>query len=265
WLPAPVEEVRPADHRPSIAETPPSITETIPPDEQVAPSPPNSQQAVANESIAFASTEAQAPGPLRPHLSWTAWLMLVWAMAVVAQFAMLLGHLARLRYLLKHASPAGSALESLVRDCAARVKLTRIPRVLTVDKDCSPFVSGIWRTVIVLPRCMEALLADGLLEPVIVHELAHVTRLDLLWNWIPQLARIFYFFNPVVYWVAFRVRLEGELACDGWAMAATGKAAGDYADLLVRVVSQLSEPAILRSGSAASAGFDGQGNVNRNE
>jgi beta-lactamase regulating signal transducer with metallopeptidase domain len=191
--------------------------------------------------------------------------MLAWAVVVIGQFALLLWHLARLRHVLKHASPAGAALESLIRDCAERVKLARPPHALSVDTECSPFVCGVWRPVIVLPKSLEQLLSDGMLAPVIVHELAHVKRWDLLWNWIPQIARMLYFFNPVVHWVAFRIRLEGELACDGWAMAATGKAPDDYADLLVRIVGRLSEPAMLRSGSAASAGLDGQGNVNRNE
>jgi hypothetical protein len=44
-------------------------------------------------------------------------------------------------------------------------------------------------------------------------------------------------------------------------MTTTGKAPDDYADLLVQVVGRLSEPAILRSGSAASAGLDGGGDV----
>ena len=222
-----------------------------------APRPVATDSVVPNSS--FEPVFAAEP------LSWTAWLILLWAMVVVGQLVLVVWQVTRLRRLLTHASPAGAVLESLVRDCAARVKLARTPRVLTVDKECSPFVCGIWRPVIVLPKSLEQLSSDGVLAPVIVHELAHVKRLDLLWNWIPQVARMFYFFNPIVHWVAFRVRLEGELACDSWAMATTGKAPDDYADLLVHIVGRLSEPAMLRSGSAASAGFDGQGNVNRNE
>src|SRR5262249_53515634 len=102
-------------------------------------------------------------------------------------------------------------------------------------------------------------------EPVIVHELAHIKRHDLLWGWIPQIARMLYFFHPVAHWVAFRVRLEAELACDGWAMSTTGQGAGAYADLLVRVVSRLSEPAMLRTGSAASAALDGKTSLRAKE
>jgi hypothetical protein len=40
-------------------------------------------------------------------------------------------------------------------------------------------------------------------------------------------------------------------------MAASGRTVRAYADLLVQVVSRLSEPAMIRTGSVASAGLDG--------
>jgi beta-lactamase regulating signal transducer with metallopeptidase domain len=100
-------------------------------------------------------------------------------------------------------------------------------------------------------------LSEGELAPILAHELAHVKRRDLLWCWTVQIARCLYFFHPVAHWVAFQTRLESELACDAQAMALTSQPASGYAELLVRVVSHLSQPTILRSGSTASAGLDG--------
>jgi beta-lactamase regulating signal transducer with metallopeptidase domain len=202
----------------------------------------------------YAST-APRPGP---DLSWQAWLMLIWAGMVGVQIVMLAVQRARLARLLSEAGVGGPAIESLVAECAAKLRMSRVPRVVVTGVECSPFVCGLWRPTIVLPRSLEAALTLEQIAPVVVHELAHVRRLDLVFGWIPQLTRMVYFFHPIAYWVAFRVRLEGELACDGWAMAETGHGAGAYADLLVRVVSRLSEPAMLRTGSAASAGLDGQ-------
>jgi beta-lactamase regulating signal transducer with metallopeptidase domain len=36
---------------------------------------------------------------------------------------------------------------------------------------------------------------------VILHELAHVKRRDLLWGWTAEVARTVYFFHPLVWWV----------------------------------------------------------------
>ena len=49
-----------------------------------------------------------------------------------------------------------------------------------------------------------------------------------------------YFFHPVVYWVAFCLHLERELACDQVAMAASQHGAADYVDTLVKVASHAS-------------------------
>jgi beta-lactamase regulating signal transducer with metallopeptidase domain len=221
----------------------------------VAPSPPAAETGTPSLPIAPGGPMAV---PSTSALSWRAWLMFAWAVIVVAQLVVLLGQRARLVRLLRQASPASAALDTLVAQCATRLRLGRVPRVLVTEVECSPFVCGLSRTVMVLPRSLESLLPQNEIEPVLIHELAHVKRYDLFFGWIPQLARMFYFFHPIAHLVAFRTRLEAELACDGWAMAESGHGAGAYADLLVRVVSRLSEPAMLRSGSTASAGLDGQ-------
>jgi beta-lactamase regulating signal transducer with metallopeptidase domain len=122
---------------------------------------------------------------------------------------------------------------------------------VTTDLDCSPFVCGLVRSTLVLPRELAAGLSTAELEQVVAHELAHVKRRDLLWSWIPQIARVLYFFHPAAHLASYRIRLERELACDQMAMNATGRTAGEYADTLVRVVSSASRPNILRTSAAA--------------
>lgn len=214
---------------------------------EASPTPMN-----ADESVA-----ALAPATVTRRLSWPAWLMIGWGAVVFGQWGAVLWQRWRLGRLLGGAVEAGPELQALVERAATRLALRRAPRVRVTEVDCSPFVCGLFRPTVVLPRSVQAAIPAEQLEPVVLHELAHVKRLDLLWNWIPQIARMLFFFHPVAHWVAYRIRLEAELACDGWAMRASGRSPGDYADLLIRVVSRLSEPAMIRSGSAASAGLDG--------
>jgi beta-lactamase regulating signal transducer with metallopeptidase domain len=95
---------------------------------------------------------------------------------------------------------------------------------------------------------------------VLLHELAHVKRRDLLWGWLPEIARLLYWFHPVIHWVYYRLRLERELACDQLAMALSGQSAAGYAETLVRVVSHASQPALFQT-AAASARLDGGANT----
>jgi bla regulator protein blaR1 len=205
WLPAVAEVQRETTHvSPAYRSTPST-------EEVAEPSP---AAALVKPSGLPPPIQVEPPAPAAAALSWLGWLMIGWGLAVAFQLSVLLRQRLRLAQLLGEARPAGEAIAALSRDCAQRVKLARAPRVLVVERDCSPFVCGVWRPAIVLPRSLAEGVPAESLAPVLVHELAHLKRLDLVWNWIPQLARMFYFFDPLVHWIAFRIRLESELACD---------------------------------------------------
>jgi len=197
--------------------------------------------------------------PLWEQLSaigWQAWLLLIWSVVVLWQIVRLLGQRLRLSRLLKRGVPAEGGLAWLVADLAGEIGLRHAPAAVSVDGDCPLFVCGLWRSRLVLPSRLMASLGPVERRQVILHELAHVKRHDLAWGWPVEIARIVYFFHPLVYWVAYQLRLERELACDQLAMARSGHTAADYAQTLVQVVSHASEPASLQV-AAISAGLTG--------
>jgi beta-lactamase regulating signal transducer with metallopeptidase domain len=185
------------------------------------------------------------------------WLLGIWGVVVAVQGIRILWQHRRLTQLLRGASAADDSLTALIRETAGRVGLRRAPRIVLTEIDCSPFVCGICRPVLVLPKGLNAALSANELNHVLLHELAHIRRLDLLWGWIGEMARMVYFFHPVVHWIAYRIRLERELACDQLAMSTSGQGAAEYAATLVRVVSQSSEPSVFKT-AAASASLDGK-------
>ncbi len=69
----------------------------------------------------------------------------------------------------------------------------------------------------------------------LVHELAHIRRWDDWTNVVQKLAEAVFFFNPAVLWIARRLNLEREIACDDWVVSMTG-AARPYAVCLTKLV-----------------------------
>ncbi|MBL9121988.1 MAG: M48 family metalloprotease, partial [Planctomycetaceae bacterium] len=134
------------------------------------------------------------------ELTWRSWLLLAWMAIVLGQGVVVARQWNRLRKLLRGARPGGDELLGVVASCCARVRLHRVPRVVQVAAPCSPFVCGLLRPTVVLPETIESLVDRNQLAPVLTHEVAHLRRRDLLWNWIPQLARMLFFFHPVAPW-----------------------------------------------------------------
>ena len=110
-----------------------------------------------------------------------------------------------------------------------RLGLCKTVRLLIGDVEV-PLVTGIVRPCIVLPP--DHGLSQQRFDQVILHELTHVKRNDLLWVWIPELARMIFFFHPLVYWVRFRANLCREMACDD-SVVVSGANRRDYARTLL--------------------------------
>jgi beta-lactamase regulating signal transducer with metallopeptidase domain/Tol biopolymer transport system component len=179
------------------------------------------------------------------QLSWRSWLVLAWLGGIAWQVGCLLVRRGRLRRLLRRAAVADPRLLALMEQAAAQLGLSRRPALVLTDEVGAPFVCGLLRPVLVLPRGLMAELDPDRWRAVLLHELGHLKRRDLWWGWLPALARLVYFFHPVAHWVCFRIRLERELACDQFAMTHSGRGAAEYAEVLVQVVSHASLPAVL--------------------
>jgi beta-lactamase regulating signal transducer with metallopeptidase domain/regulation of enolase protein 1 (concanavalin A-like superfamily) len=145
---------------------------------------------------------------------WGRVLFLLW----LAGGAVSLGGVARpwlsARSLVASAMPPVSDLtiEACRRE-AKRLGVRRLPRLLLSLQVDSPLLAGIWRPAIVLPARLEAFDAHEL-RLMLAHELAHHRRRDLAWNWLPTIARVIFFFHPLVWLLVRRWSESQEAACD---------------------------------------------------
>jgi beta-lactamase regulating signal transducer with metallopeptidase domain/Tol biopolymer transport system component len=194
----------------------------------------------------LAASETPAGFDFVGQLTLPSWLVLAWLGGIAWQVGCLLVQRGRLRRLLSRAAAAAEPRLLAVREqVAAQLGLSQRPALVLTDGVGAPFVYGLLRPVLVLPRGLMAELDPDHWREVMLHELGHLKRRDLWWGWLPALARIVYFFHPVAHWVCFRIRLERELACDQLAMTLSGRSAAEYAEILVQVVSHASTPAAL--------------------
>lgn len=262
FVPTPVE--------PPVTIAPPLIVDTEPAtatdDDVIATEPPAITMIETPRPPVISEPPATPPVTERNGLervTWRTWLFAVWLAAVVWQIARLVRQHRNLKKLLRDAmtNAVDARCASLLRECAAELNLRRVPGLQFTEVECSPFVCGMTAPVLVMPESLCARLDDTQLRQVLLHELAHVSRRDLVWGWLPELARLVYFFHPIAHWASARIRLERELACDQIAMTYTNRPAADYAATLVHVVTHASQPHVLKA-AVTSLGLDG-GSTNK--
>ncbi|HUV29645.1 MAG TPA: M56 family metallopeptidase [Acidobacteriota bacterium] len=85
-----------------------------------------------------------------------------------------------------------------------------------------PCVVGWMKPVILVPVSMFASLDPSEIEMILVHELAHVRRYDVLVNIVQTAVETLFFFNPAIWWLSRQIRTEREDCCDDTAILRTG-------------------------------------------
>jgi HEAT repeat protein len=177
--------------------------------------------------------------PIRPVAHpWLASLLAVW----LAGSALVLGRFGldvlRTRALLRDAidAPVGTP-SRLAIAIARRLRIRRPVRVLFSDRLSVPVTWGILRPVVILP--LEAWeWQPRRIRIVLLHELAHVQRLDCLWSAVAALAAAMWWFHPLQWICRRRLRVEQERACDD-AVLLSGVGATAYASVLVEFARRL--------------------------
>ncbi len=118
-----------------------------------------------------------------------------------------------------------------------------------------PATLGVLKPVILLPVASIAQLSPAQLESILLHELAHIRRMDYLVNLVVGLMETLLLHNPFAWWFARSIRREREWCCDDIVLAEQQDAL-EYASALLSLEQQRRLPAMALA--MASNGQQGQ-------
>lgn len=167
---------------------------------------------------------------------WAAAFLLLWvpvSLLALARVAAGLWQVRRIRNGCREVPLA--ALDPALRELFADLK--RPVCLMVSDRARVPAAMGFRHPVVVLPEWSLRDLPPDQLQPILIHELAHIRRHDDWTNLVQKVARAVFFFHPAVWWIDARLSLEREMACDEAVLATTGDPrayAGCLIDLLER-------------------------------
>jgi hypothetical protein len=137
---------------------------------------------------------------------------------------------------------------------SARGRGRRNAHLCVTDQRVGACALGFRRPVILLSRLWLDTLDDEVLDKVVMHEQAHLDRFDDWLRLVQSVVTAFAVVHPAVHFVARRIDIEREAACDDRVVSATG-AADRYASCLAEAATSVASrvptavPAVLGGSS----------------
>jgi bla regulator protein BlaR1 len=195
-------------------------------------------------------------GPTRIAEQFLGGLLLLWLFGVLfVSVRLIRGYQAAQQWLRDCQPLADERLETCLTELCPRFGLTTRPRLYVCEKLTSPALVGVRYPAIFLPLFFVQTCHVAELRLMLAHELAHLKRHDLLWNWLPLLANSLLFFHPLARLAYREWRLAQEAACDELAVRLTAAPLIQYGAVILKATMALPfdfDPLLAAMGAAGS-------------
>ncbi|MBS3983335.1 MAG: M56 family metallopeptidase [Dethiobacter sp.] len=142
-------------------------------------------------------------------------------------------------------------VESIIRSCCREWQLAVPPVFFTGQKGFAAFAAGFYRPAVVINTAILPQLTDAELAGILIHELVHIRRKDMLMGWLLHLLRDMMIFTPFSTILLDRYMLERERLCDLETAEVLGSQR-QYAATLLKVWRLLLDRQQFRPGFAAN-------------
>lgn len=109
-----------------------------------------------------------------------------------------------------------------------------LPVLLKSNGNFGPFLMGLWRPAIVVPRDFQERYGTRERSLILAHERAHLERLDPIANVVCAGIQCLFWFNPLVHFAAKVFRFDQEMGCDEIVMRRYPQWRRSYAEAILK-------------------------------
>lgn len=202
----------------------------------------NEYQPLAEPDFAPNNNIAYTPNPIRTVIPLGSQISFLWLSFIIVIGAFLGFRIYRMRRFIRDCRDVQKEeWQTLLRQLSARTGVRRPVSLLCMSSllDAGgPLVAGVFHPKIILPRRMIEEWQLEEIEPVLLHELAHIKRNDPLMNFLQMIVQAVYFFHPLVWYANWKIREARELICDDLAVSLSGSGRRLYGKGILRVIEE---------------------------
>lgn len=135
----------------------------------------------------------------------------------------------------------------ILNKCKEVLGINQHLRLIKTTKFSTPSLVGIFSPRILLPEQVLYNFDNEQLELILLHELSHLKRKDILMNWIILTYQLIYWFNPII-WIGFyKMKNDMEVACDAYVLDNLKKEKHiSYGKVIIDLLDYISKPSFIR-------------------
>ncbi len=143
-------------------------------------------------------------------------------------------------------------INGILEECKRITRVYRSIPVLVLNQTRTPFIYGILKPKLLFSKSHIQNLDDDEIRYIMLHELSHYKRKDVLVNWVTVLLQILHWFNPIIWYSFYIMRQDCEIACDDKALSyVEGCERKKYGQTIINLLKEAADSSFIPS----TAGF----------
>lgn len=159
---------------------------------------------------------------------------IVWACGVLAMLFVSFRAIQRVNQLVRrNTCEDDSRLNESVHQLARELKVRTRPAAVVLDCPIGPAVRRILRPQLLFPKTLLAQVSDEHLRLIVLHELMHIRRRDVLAGYFQAAVQVLWWFHPAVWLASGRCSHDRERCCDDGVLMHSRTASSIYAECLL--------------------------------
>ncbi|QXE17843.1 M56 family metallopeptidase [Clostridium sp. 001] len=160
---------------------------------------------------------------LNKKINYKTVLFYIWILGMVFFIANTLYEIKKIQFIKKNAmSDKSSNLNIILNSCLNIMNINKSVSLMYPYKPISPCLCGLIKPTIFISQSIIGNISEDEFKHIIIHELCHLKRKDLLINWIIIILNIVYWFNPIIRYGFYKMKQDCETSCDAYALRYLG-------------------------------------------